>query len=453
MKRRAPTRRPLVLLFAAALMVAGGVAAAPTSAVEIDAKRRQTPNGITVLLVERHGLPIISIQMLIRAGSMNDPEPLGGVANLVANLLDEGTTTRSSAQIAEEVDFMGARLDASAGADASTASLTVLKKDLAKGLAILADIVRRPSFPAAEIERKRQQTLGAIIAQQDDPAAVAEKAFQNVIFQNHPYHRPVEGTEATVPKIQRADITKFYDTYYRPNNAILAVVGDVTEAELMALVDAEFGGWEARDVPPVTAPSPNLPERRRMEVIDRSLTQASLVMGHVGIQRNNPDYYAVVVMNYILGGGGFSSRLLKKIRDEQGLVYGIASHFDARVHPGSFEVSLQTKTATADEALAGVLAELERIRREKVTAQELTEAKEFLVGSFPLRMETNARMAALLSQIEFYGLGRSYFDDYPDKIRAVTADDVLRAAQRYLHPDKLTLVAVGRKAELQLSVE
>jgi zinc protease len=230
-------------------------------------------------------------------------------------------------------------------------------------------------------------------------------------------------------------------------------VGDVTEAELMELVQAQFGGWEARDVPPVAAPSARLPEKRRMELIDRNLTQATLILGHVGIQRNNPDYYAVVVMNYILGGGGFSSRLLKKIRDEQGLVYGIVSHFDARVHPGSFEVSLQTKTATADEATAGVLAEIERIRRERVTAQELAEAKDFLVGSFPLRMETNTRMAGLLAQVEFYGLGLDYFNDYPEKIKAVTADDVLRVAQSYLHPDKLTLVAVGHQPELTLTFE
>ncbi len=441
------TRR-LGIGLAAVLLILG--VNSPARSVEIRPLRWTTDNGMTVLLLERHSLPIVSLQLLVRAGSARDPEERAGVANMVAQLLDEGTATRSSKQIAEEADFIGAHLTTSASDDYSTAALDVLKKDLETGVELVTDVLRHPSFPDEEIERKRSQIIGQILSEKDNPGNVAEKAFNEMIFGQHPYHSPTEGTEATVPRITRADLVTFYEEYYRPNNAILAIVGDITPGEARTLLARRFRDWEPRAVPPLVAPPPPRAETRRSRVIDRNLTQANIILGQTGIERGNPDYYAVTVMNYILGGGGFSSRLLKQVRERQGLAYSIYSHFDAGVYPGSFSIVLQTRNSAAAQAIDQIMAEIQRIRREPVAEQELREAKAYLVGSFPLRIDTNSKAAALLTQIEFHALGLEYLQDYPAKIRAVSLDDVARVAKKYLDPEHMTLVMVAHEKEAQV---
>lgn len=411
-----------------------------------------TPNGTTVLVLTRDSLPIVAISILVRAGSIHETDEKAGLANLVASLLDEGTTRFGASELAEALDFMGAKLSISATSDATTVSLRVLKKDLEPAMEILAEILRRPTFPEKELERVRRLILGGIVAAKDNPGDIAQKAFDGLVFGAHPYHRPVEGLEETLPRIDRAAIVGFHDGYYRPNNLIVAAVGDVTEGEFRELMSRLFGDWEKKPIPQSDPGRSTTTQGRDSRIIDRNLSQATVVLGHSGIARNDPDYYAVTVMNYILGGGGFSSRLLKRIRDSEGLVYGIYSAFDARVEPGSFSVSFQTKNASAGVAVNGVTEEIERIRTKPVTERELSETKSYLIGSFPLRLETTARIAGLLTQIEFLGLGLTYFDDYPAGIRAVTRDDVLRVAQKHLHPDRMSLVAVGRESEMNLAL-
>lgn len=433
-----------------AAVLGAALLAVPAQAAEINPQRYVAPNGLTVLVVEQHALPIVQIQALVKTGSVQDPPDKAGLANLVAGLLDEGTTTRDATRLAEQIEFVGGALEAKAGHDFTTASARVLAKDTELGFELLADILLHPDFPEPELERVKKLILGEIIAQQDDPGSVAGKAFSRLVFDGHPYSWPVNGTEETLPAISRADVQAFHAREYLPNQTILAVVGDVTVEQARGLVEKHFGSWPKGPAPARHASPPADIEKPVVKLIDKELTQTTLVLGHLGISRTNPDYYAVSVMNYILGAGGFSSRLMDSIRDRQGLAYGVMSMFEPRAASGPFLVSLQTRNATANRALAGVLKELQAMQRAPVSDKELSEAKSYLTGSFPMRFDTTHKLAEVLCQVEFYGLGLDYFTQYPEWINKVTAKDVLRVAKQYLHPDRYALVAVGKLDEAKL---
>lgn len=409
-----------------------------------------TTNGMTVLVLEQHFLPIVEVLALIKAGSAQDPPEKAGVANLAASLLDEGTTTRTSKQLAEQIDFVGGSLEAKASEDFTTASARVLKKDVDLGFSLLADILQHPAFQKQEFERIRAQLLGEMASDNDDPGHVAMKAFNQLVFHGHPYRWPVNGTEDTLSKVMLADVQTFYAKEYQPSQVILTIVGDVTVEQATALVQTHFGTWKKGTMPPRNTKDPSPIKRKTVQLIEKDLTQSTIILGHGGLQRAHPDFYAVTVMNYILGAGGFSSRLMESIRDKQGLAYGIMSHFDARLLPGSFWVNLQTRTEATNQAIAGVLAELKSIREAPVSDQELAEAKSFLIGSFPLRFDSTAKLAQVLAQVEFYGLGFEYFSQYPKWIDQVTKEDVQRVAKQYLDPQRYALVVVGNLAKAKV---
>ncbi len=433
-----------------ALVLSWVCVARPGDAADISPTRFTAPNGMTVLILEQHFLPIIEIHALIKAGSAQDPPEKAGLANLVAGLLDEGTTTRSSKQLAEQIDFVGGSLGAQADEDFTTASARTLKKDIDLGFTLLADILQRPAFPKQEFERVRSQILGEITSDNDDPGHVAMKAFNQLIFQNHPYRWPVNGTEDTLGKITLADVQTFYAKEYLPNQIILTIVGDVTVEQATTLVQTHFGSWKKGVVQPRTAKKPAVIDKKIVQLIEKDLTQSTIVIGHPGISRTNPDFYAVTVMNHVLGAGGFSSRLMDTIRDKQGLAYGITSHYDARLMPGSFWINLQTRTETTNQAINGVLTEMKTIRDSPISDQELADAKAFLMGSFPLRLDSTAKLAKVLAQVEFFGLGFDYFSQYPKWIERVTKEDVQRVAKQYLDPQHYALVVVGNIAKAKV---
>jgi zinc protease len=436
-------------ILAAALLLTG-LTAAEAAAATIKPSRWVTKSGMAVLFLERHSLPTVHLQLLVKAGGTLDPDGREGTANLAAALLDEGTTGRTSKQIAEAIDFIGASLSAGASPESTTISLNVLKKDLDTGMTLVGDVLLHPSFPQQELDRVRQQIIGGLIAEEDEPDAVAGKAWQELVYGAHPYHHPTEGYRDSLPKITRDDLIEFHRRYYQPRQAILTVVGDLKRAEVERLIARYLGEWKnGPGTPPEPVPPPAaIPPETKL--IDKELTQATILMGHLGIPRNHPDFYAVSVMNYILGGGGFSSRLMTEIRDNQGLAYGIYSAFRPMKSGGSFSISLQTKNTTANQAIAEIHKVLTRFQAAGATADELEEAKAYLVGSFPLRLDTNAKLVGLLSSVEFYDLGLDYFDDYPRKIGAVTLEDVQRAAARHLHPDQMVLVVVSKQAEANI---
>jgi zinc protease len=287
-------------------------------------QRTVLPNQMVLLVAEEHSLPFVTLQLLVKAGSGKDPLGQEGLARLTAKGLLLGTARRAARAIDEELDFMGASLDSSAGRDYITLSLRVLKKDLGKGLALFLEVLTQPVFPQEEIKKEVQKTLAAIQAEEDQPEEVAEKAFEETLYLRGPYKYPVEGTKDSLPRITRGDIVQFYQRNYQPGNAVLAVVGDITQAEVKAGLLPLLDRWP-RGKASVTALQNVFAREAKTVKIDRSLTQANVILGQEGVSRDNSDYYALMVMNHILGGGGFSSRLMEEIRNKRGLAYSVYS--------------------------------------------------------------------------------------------------------------------------------
>ena len=409
-------------------------------------QRMVLPNKLVLLLSEEHSLPFVTFQLLVDSGSRKDPSSQEGLANLVARGLLLGTSKRTVTAINEELDFMGASLHASSGRDYATLNLRVLKKDLDRGIDLFLEALTQPSFPEEEVRREVEKTLAAIQAAEDQPEEVAEKAFQKTLFLSSPYAHPVEGTKESLPRISREVIVQFYRTYYHPGNSILTVVGDITGEEVKAKLLPSLAKWPVGEIPEVPFKSTFASGPKAVK-IDRPITQANIILGHAGVSRGNPDFYALTIMNYILGGGGFSSRLMEEIRNKRGLAYSVASFFDPGKYPGSFQIVLQTKNASAKEAISLSRQQMERIRQELVSEKELEGAKKYLVGSFPMRLDTQGKLTNFLTQVEYYGLGLDYPEKYPGLIRSVTRGEVLRVAKAYLHPEDYILVVVANLKE------
>jgi zinc protease len=435
--------RRICLLFLFFVLVCPATASAGRMA-----DREVLPNGMVLLHAERSALPIIRVVLAIKAGSITEPAEKAGLANLTADLLNEGTARRSSKEISDAIEFVGGELSTSGGSDYITVTLSVLKKDVDLGFDLLSDIVLNPVFSDEEIKRRKTVIKSFIIQQKEEPGIVASKAFKQAVFGDHPYGRPVEGTEESLDAITRRNIIDFHREYYVPNNAILSVVGDITKSELRSLLDRYFKGWAKKSI--VEKPLPALEPVVTPTVIkiDKDLTQANIILGHLGIKRENPDYYAVSVMNYILGGGGFASRMMDNIRDNKGLSYDVHSFFSANKYGGNFQAGLQTKNRTANIAVDEILKEMERIRTEPVTDKELSDAKAYLTGSFPLRIDSNSKIASFLIAVEFYSLGLDYVDRYKNLIESVTKDGVLRVAKKYLNTKDYVLVLVGNMKQV-----
>jgi len=433
----------------------------PAHAIEIN--RQTLPNGLTVIHVERHNLPIVMVTLLIDASPLNEPEEKAGLANIASRMLTGGTTSRSASQISEEIEFIGASLSASAFSDFTTISLSVLKKDVEKAFEIFSDVLLNPSFSEAELKRQKELIKGSLMRNEDDPSFVASRAFIKEVFGDHPYGRLITGSVESIDAITQHDVVSFYKEHYLPERAILTVVGAITQDEMYSLIDKHLREWTPARQP--SAPSfenviidnvktgessKSESKGPKVVIIHRNITQANIILGHRGISRNNPDFYAVSIMNYILGGGGFASRLMTTVRDEMGLTYAIHSGFGGRKEPGQFEVIVQTKNEFAGAAISEILRQIEAMRKEPVTDEELKDAKLFLTGSFPRRLETKRRIADFLATKEFYNLGDDYIKRYPEYINSVTKEDVLMAAQKYLDHENYVLVIVGNKEKLNL---
>ena len=414
-------------------------------------KRIVLKNGMVLLLSEKHEIPMVTVNMAIRSGGIAEPADKPGLASLTASLLMQGTTTRTAEQISREIDFIGGSLSVAGGEDVASASLRVLTKDLTKGLDLLADVLMHPKFDQKEIDRKVKETLAAIQRQKEEPSVIAGEAFAKAVFGSHPYGRTSDDVAAYLPKLSRQDLVDFYSRRYGPNDAIIAVVGDVSEQRILSLLNERFKAWKPAERADPAARKPPEIDRLVVTKLDKNITQANIALGHLGISRENPDYYAVSVMNYILGGGGFSSRLMDNIRDNRGLAYDVHSSFAAQKDPGAFEVWVQTKNESANEAVAEIFKEIRRITTEPVSEKELADAKAYLTGSFPLRMDTSAKIAGILTSIEIYHLGLDYPERYPKIINALTREDILRVAKKYLHPDRMVIVVLGNQEKIKLN--
>ena len=404
-------------------------------------------NGMILLTSEQRALPMVSIELLIDAGSRHDMPKQEGLANLTARLLTYGTQRRTALQISDTLDFIGAGLSAGCGEDLATVSMTVLKKDLATGIELLAEVLTLSTFPQEEIDRQKQSIIASIKAREESPGDIAQRRFAAALYPQSPYGRPVEGSEASVKGLEQQSLRAFYERYYRPNRTILSVVGDISHQEIAGALNEAFRSWPKGE--PATAPvAPSKVGTGETLRVNKELTQANIILGHEGVGRENPDYYAIQVMNYILGGGGFSSRTLDSIRNERGLAYSVYSYFSAEKGHGTFELVMQTKNETALEAIRIAKAEIRRMREELVTEQELSDAKDYLTGSFPLRFDTNRKVANFLAQVEYFQLGLDYPERYADFIKKVTREDVQHVAQKYLKPDTLITVIVANQKKI-----
>jgi len=398
-------------------------------------------NGLKVLLLKTPS-PAVTFQVWYRAGARYDPPGREGLANLTADLLTYGTLRRSAVEITDELDFIGARLAVQCARDVTTLTLTVLKKDLETGLRLLADFLIEASFPPLEVERRKRFVVAQIRSKEENPGEIARDVFRAALFPRSPYGRRVNGDRDSVQAMGRNDIVEFYRARYRPNNAVLAAAGDFSHEEIVTGVNSALGPWIKGPIPEELPPPPP-PTNGRTIRIQKKLAQANIVMGHAGVPRSHPDFYPLYVMNHIFGGAGLASRLADAIRNERGLAYSVQSVMNARKILGTFRIAVQTKNETAGEAMEITHREMKRLRTEEATARELRDAKDYLIGSFPLSLDTNRGVARLLTRMEYLQLGLDYVHRYPELIEEVTREDVLRTARTHLHPDRLTVVVVG----------
>jgi zinc protease len=418
------------------LLTATGATPAPVAHREI------LPNGIVLLVAERPAVPIVAVRVYMRAGAAFDPPDRGGLANLTGTLLTRGTAKRSGQQLDSAIEFVGGRLDAGAGRDGLVVWLSVLKRDLTLGLDLLGEVVRTPAFPEAELKRKVAEIQASLQRLEESPGAVASRALSRLVFDGHPYGQPVEGTRESVGRLTRDDVVRFYGERARPDAMTIAVVGAVTVDEARREIIARFGDWARPSTPPATVPFAAPGPAPRRESIKRELTQTTLLFGRQAVTQRDPDYFPLTVASYILGGGS-TSRLYTRVRDEGGLAYDVRSHLSPGKYGAGFVVSTQTRAAEIGKATTLIEGELERMRRAPVSERELTIAKDYLIGSFPLRLDTSSKMADFIVGVEELGLGLDYADRYRQMVGLVTAADVQRVAVKYFDPAAFNRAIVG----------
>ncbi|HEV7904845.1 MAG TPA: pitrilysin family protein [Pyrinomonadaceae bacterium] len=406
-------------------------------------------NGLTVLLAEKHNLPVVAANLVVLSGSEANPADKPGLASFTADMLDEGTAKRSTLQIAEDVAAIGATLGTGSSSDASTVSVRTLKKNADTALEILADVALQPAFAAKELDRVRNTRLTQVLQQRDNPNVLASKVFNSEVYgTSHPYGYTELGTEDSIKAVTREDMSKFWQAGYVPENAALVVAGDLSESELRALAEKHFGKWAGK-AGTVTRPEVRAASARRILLVDKpGAPQTALRIGMVGVPRANPDYVPIEVMNTGLGGL-FSSRINMNLREKNGYTYGAGSTFQFRRGPGPFFTATSVRTDVTAPAVREIFNEFERMRASDVSAEELKIAKDSFARSLPGLFETTGQAAATIGQIFIYSLPLDYYSTLPGKIDAVTVADVRRVAEKYLLPDSMVIVAVGDRSKIE----
>lgn len=425
--------------------------AGPPPALSLpDPKRHTLSNGLELIVVEQAELPVVDARLVLRTGAAADAPAEAGRATLLADMLDEGTTTRTSLQLADELEYLGADLSTDANWDALVVALHVLRPRLDPALELMADVVLHPTFPDEELERKRAERLATLIQQRDEPRFLAANAFAAVLYGGaHPYGISTLGTAASVRGITRDDLLRTYRRYVTPANAFLVVAGDVTLDELVPMLERHFAGWQGAVSALPELPEPPAATATRVHIVDKpGAAQSEIRIGQVGVARSTPDYFPLLVMNTILGGS-FTSRLNMNLREDKGYTYGARSGFDHRLAAGPFTAAAAVHTAVTDSAVLEFVREMRRIRGEPVPPEELDRAKNFLAYGLARRFETTDDIARNVADAELYGLGDDYFEEYVGRVRAVSAADVQRVAARYLDPDRWTIVIAGDRSAIE----
>jgi zinc protease len=417
-------------------------------------QRRKLANGLDVFIVEHHELPVVTMNLVVKSGAAADPAGLAGLANVTANLIDQGTTTRSAIDIATQLASIGAQLNTGGGGpqqasggswDGTNITLTTLTRHLDRALDIYSDVITHPAFAEAELGRLRGSRLNALAQRRDDATQIANVVYPALLYgAAHPYGHPLQGDETSVKAISVADVRKFYESSFIPNNSALIVVGDVRADDVVARLERALAGWKSGSVTPAAIAAPAPRDRTGIYLVDRpGAAQSVINIGHVGVARSSRDYFPLLVLNMVLGGQ-FVSRVNLNLREDKGYTYGARTAFDYRRAPGPFTASAGVQTAVTRESLVEFLKELRGIRGDRpITAAELAAAKQSLILGFPRGFETPSQIAARLSDVVLYDLPADYFNSYIANIEKVTLADVERVAKSVIDPSRMAILIVG----------
>lgn len=412
----------------------------------------QLSNGLPVLLLEKHEVPLVQINVLVKVGSTADPPGKSGLASITASMLTEGAGPRNALQLADAIDFLGARLGASAGEHTTVVTLHTPLNKLDSALALLADVSLRPRFSGEELDRMRKERLTTLIQWHDEPQAIASVLFYKTLYGNHPYGLPSIGNEQSLRSFTSEDLRQFQETYFHSNNATLIVVGDVNVQSIKRRLENAFGEWTSGE-----SASPHLPgigqiETREVYLVNKpDAPQSEIRIGRIGAPRMTDDYYPILVMNTMLGGS-FTSRLNQNLREQHGYTYGAWSTFEFLPLPGPFVAGAAVQTAVTDKALAEFMKELDGVLK-PIPDDDLTRAKNYLALRYPENFQSVAQIAGQLGELVIYNLPDDYFNNYVSHILAVTKEDVQRVAKKYVDPEKMAIVIAGDQKQIESGVK
>ncbi len=425
----------------------------PPPSLSLPALQRLTlSNGLRVILMEKHDVPLVQANLVVRVGSVNDPAGVVGLADFTGAMLDEGAGDLDALTLADEVAFLGAELGVGVDAHTTTIALHTPLSKLEAALGLMADVALRPRFDPEELERQRRNRLTTLLQWHDEPRAVMQVLFPRVLFgEGHPYGRSDLGTEASIRAASADAMRTFHRSHFVPGNAVLIVVGDVTAAAALPKLEAAFGGWRGGGAPAATVPTAPQVAAREVYLVDKpGAAQSEIVVGRIGVARSTEDYYPLLVMNTILGGS-FASRLNQKLREEKQYTYGARSSFVFRPSPGPFAAAASVQTDVTDSSIVEFMNELRAIR-EPVTDDELTRARNFVALRFPGNFQSVAQIADRLEELVIYDLPDDYFNQYVQRVLAVTGAEVQRVAQKYIDPANVAVIVVGDRERVEAGI-
>ena len=405
-------------------------------------------NGLTVLLLEKHSVPMVSVAGIVKAGGLADPAGQEGLASTTAGLLRKGTKTRTAQQFAGDIDFIGGTFEADAGADYSSFAAEFLSKDAGKGLELVSDALLHPTFPEAEVDKLLGQSVDGVKAAKDSARDVIFEYYQGYLYNGKGYGRPTGGDEISLKKIQRDAILKFYDTYYTPGNTILAVAGDFHPAEMKKRIEEIFGAWPAKAAPAMKDAAAGPMKGKKLLLVNKAdATQTYFVIGNMGIAATDPDRVAIEVVNTVFGSR-FTSMLNEALRVESGLTYGATSFFSLQKEPGPFAMFSFTRNETTGQAIDLALEVLKKLHANGITGEQLGSAKSYLKGQFPPMIETSGQLARLIVRHEFLGLDDSEVNQFEQRIDGVTPEMAKQAIAKHFPMESLTFTLVGKAPEI-----
>jgi zinc protease len=418
-------------------------------------EKKKLSNGMEVWFVPQKELPIVSMNLVMKTGGTANPKGKEGLADMTASLMNQGTEKRSATDISNQLQSIGASVFVNSGWDATEARMQTLTKHLDTALDIYADVVTNPTFPAKELETSQRRALVGFEQRKDNPGAIANIAYSKLLYGvDHPYGRSLDGNKESIGGLKREDLVKFYETYYRPNNSTLIVVGDVNAKTLLPKLEKAFSGWKSADVPETNIPAAKTFDKPGIYVVDKpGAAQSEVRIGQIGVSRDNPDYIPILVMNHILGGQ-FSARVNMNLREDKGYTYGARTGFSFRRGTGPFTASAGVQTAVTKESVVEFMKELNGIRGDiPVTGTEMEYSKQSLIRAFPRQVETVSQISGQLADLVVYDLSNDYINEYLKKINSVTLADVKRVANKYLTPDKMAIVIVGDKNVIEAKLK